>query len=72
MKKHLFGDNIEPACQYCEKGRITKDGGRVVCDKNGIVPLYHSCRKFVYAPLKRIPKSTPLLPSYDEFDFTLE
>ena len=43
-KKKLFGNNIKPSCKYCELG-IAGEGDKI-----------HSCKKFVYSPLKRIPK----------------
>ncbi len=68
-KKKLFGNHIEPACEYCENGRMTKDGQMVLCERHGIVAPYFSCRKFIYAPLKRIPKGNKPLPQYKQEDF---
>ena len=71
MKKKLFGNQIEPACAYCEKGKLTADGCGGVCKKKGICTPYDSCSKFIYAPLKRIPKRAPHLFSYEKDDFSL-
>lgn len=67
----LFGKNIEPACAYCENGSPSKDGSMILCDKKGIVSPYYSCRKFCYAPLKRVPKPPMPLPKYSAEDFKL-
>ena len=37
MKGVLFGRHIEPACEYCELGRPTRDGQMILCEKNGAV-----------------------------------
>ncbi len=54
-KPKYFDKGIEPKCDYCQYGKRAKDGNKVVCDKNGLVSPDHSCGKFVYSPLKRIP-----------------
>ncbi|MDE5584632.1 MAG: hypothetical protein K2J08_13145 [Ruminococcus sp.] len=54
-KTKYFNNNIEPKCDYCQYGKRAKDGNKVVCDKNGLVSPDHSCGKFSYSPLKRIP-----------------
>ena len=70
-KLDLFGGRIDPACQYCEYGRMTKDLQMVVCKKNGAVAPYFSCKNFQYSPLKRIPRRTAPLPRYSKEDFKL-
>lgn len=55
MKKKLFGNNIKPSCKYCELGTAMGDD-KIQCSKFGVVKSYDSCKKFVYSPLKRIPK----------------
>lgn len=54
-KKKLFGNNIKPSCKYCELGKAVGDD-RILCSKMGEVKTYDSCKKFVYNPLKRVPK----------------
>lgn len=54
-KPKYFDSNIAPKCDYCQYGKRTKDGDKVLCDKNGLVSPDHSCGKFSYSPLKRIP-----------------
>ena len=57
-KTNYFNKNITPQCDYCQYGKRTKDGGRILCEKQiGVVnEATASCGKFVYSPLKRIPK----------------
>ena len=54
-KKKYFGNDIQPQCQYCAFGTRAKDGGKVLCEKRGLVNGDASCPKFSYSPLKRIP-----------------
>lgn len=71
LKSGLFGRNIDPSCSYCENGSLSSDGSMILCSKKGIVSPYYSCRKFCYAPLKRIPKRPRPLPKYSEDEFSL-
>lgn len=72
MKHNFFGNKIEPACEYCENGRKTKDGQMVLCEKHGAVAPYYSCKSFVYSPLLRTPKpQITLKHGYKEEDFKL-
>ncbi|MDE5764635.1 MAG: hypothetical protein K2I00_06680 [Ruminococcus sp.] len=50
-----FDKHISPKCDYCQFGRRTKDGDKVLCEKRGMVDRTFSCPKFIYSPLKRIP-----------------
>lgn len=71
MSRKLYGNHIEPACQWCEHGTLSADGRSVHCPRKGVVPLGHHCRKFVYSPLKRVP-SVPERPiSFLPEDFEL-
>lgn len=68
MAKKLFGNNIEPNCEYCD--RYNKDEGAYYCEakkeiKNG------KCRKFAYNPTLREPKSEALLSQFSKEDFEL-
>ncbi len=67
MKK-LFGNNIEPKCEYCELAQYS--GGKFLCTKNKMI-VNNKCRKFKYDPLKRVPNSTPSLDRYSLEDFVL-
>lgn len=68
-KKKLFGTEIEPNCAYC---RHNGGKGAVFCTlrlqiENG------KCKKFLYDPLLREPKSSPPLrgEKFSEEDFKL-
>ena len=50
-----FGKAIEPKCEYCEHGKRSSDGNKVLCTKKGMVDAEFHCPKFQYSPLKRIP-----------------
>lgn len=67
----FFRTDHPPACEYCRHGFPTKDAERLLCENSGIVPPHYACRRFVYCPLKRIPKRAPKLPSYTKEDFEL-
>ncbi len=72
MASHiLFGKNIQPACSYCQNGRAAPDKSMVLCSKYGPVFVHYSCKKYIYDPLKRIPKKPPALAPYSKEDFEL-
>lgn len=71
MRRKLYGNNINPSCEYCARARRATDGRVMLCAKRGIVPMYHRCRRFVYDPLKRIPYRQPKLDTYKAEDFQL-
>lgn len=71
MKTNLFGKTIDPACEYCELGRLTSDKSFVLCSKNGSKLPYDSCRAFSYDPLRRTPTRFAPLKTYDKKDFEL-
>lgn len=70
-KKPMFGQTIPPACEYCEKGRRAADPRMILCSKKGVVSPYYRCRKYVYDPLRRVPKRQPKLPTFSIDDFIL-
>lgn len=68
-KKKLFGNNITPRCDYCiyyEKN----SSGNPVCPY-GLTTVGETCKRYVYDPLKREPKSMPTLPKFTADDFKL-
>ena len=54
-KVYYFDKAMKPLCAYCQYGKRTKDGGRILCEEKGLMEENQSCKKFIYAPLKRIP-----------------
>lgn len=71
MKHSLFGKNVAPACKYCENSRSDKTVSTVFCNKRGAVEPDFSCKKFVYAPLKRTYPAPPPPIKYDKSEFEL-
>ena len=59
--KKLFGKNIPP---------VKKRGGSIIC-RYGIPSDDHVCKKYIYDPLKREPKSLPKIPRFTADDFKL-
>ena len=71
FRKTLFNQNITPACEYCTHSRPAGDGKMFLCLRAGRVSPYYKCRKFSYAPLRRVPKRLPKLPTFTPDDFKL-
>ncbi len=69
--KFLLNSKIPPKCGYCLRGKPTRDGSMVLCEKRGIVPPHFKCRKFRYDPLLREPKGVPEMPHFDPSDFKI-
>lgn len=68
----LFRKKIDRYCTYCKfAGKINE--GQVICQKCGIVPASHHCRRFRYDPLKRVPPKAAEqdFSKYDQKDFSL-
>lgn len=68
----LFRKKIARSCTYCEYGAAMEDD-QILCTKRGVVSADHSCRKFRYAPCKRIPPKMKALDTekYKDADFSL-
>lgn len=68
----LFRKRIPRSCQYCVHSAALDDN-QMLCTKRGVVSMYYQCRKFRYAPCKRIPvkPKAPDFKKYDEEDFSL-
>ncbi len=47
---------LEKVCAYCEHATTLAGGEHVLCDRKGVVSDGYKCRKFVYDPIKRVPK----------------
>ena len=70
--KRFFDKNIEPRCEYCEKGYLSADGKNILFKKKGIVEKGFSCLSFTYDPILRKPKpAAPAILQYDPEDFKL-
>ena len=68
----LFRKRIPRSCRYCEYSAELNEES-LLCSKRGVVSVEHKCRKFRYAPCKRIPvkPKAPDFGKYDEEDFSL-
>ncbi len=68
----LFRKKIDRYCTYCAfAGKINEE--QVICQKCGIVPASHHCRRFRYDPLKRVPPKQAKhdFSKYENKDFSL-
>ncbi|MBQ1537937.1 MAG: hypothetical protein IIZ73_06460 [Ruminococcus sp.] len=65
-KKNYFGNNISPSCSYCLYGNRSKEGNKVLCERQGLVDADYSCKKWIYDPIKRIPKKQLEIPSQED------
>lgn len=64
-----FGNDIEARCEYCQFGKRAKDGNNVLCEKVGVTPADSKCSRYIYSPLKRIPKKQlNIVDNYDDED----
>lgn len=55
-KTNYFDKKITPKCGYCQYGKRTKEGNRILCSKTvNLKEESDSCGKFIYSPLKRVP-----------------
>lgn len=69
--KSLFSESVEHRCAFCARGRASNDGEKILCPRKGIVEPGFSCRRFLYDPLRRVPRRAPALPQFDTEDFKL-
>ena len=71
-KKTAVEASIERKCAFCEYGTmITLSTGEepdIICEKKGLVPQDHVCRRFRYDLLKREPRKTVLEESETAVD----
>lgn len=70
-KKLFLGTGVTPACAHCKFGFPSADKKNILCEKLGIVFPDFSCKKYRYAPLKRIPRIPPAPAEFDPEDFML-
>ena len=56
-KPKYFDGNITPKCAYCQYVQRSKTNEKGILCEKGVMNITpdHSCGKFVYSPLKRIP-----------------
>lgn len=68
----LFRKRIPRSCQYCQYS-AAMENDQLLCSKRGVVAASFECRKFRYAPCKRIPvkMKAPDFSKYENEDFSL-
>ena len=52
--RNPFRKDIEPRCAYCAHGSAVNEC-EVACSRRGVVDGSDHCRRFRYAPLRRVP-----------------
>lgn len=67
----LFGNNIPPACKYCEKALRHLADSQVLCSRYGVVQEDYHCRHYDYDPLRRVPPRPRPLQSFTGKEFQL-
>lgn len=69
----LFRKKIERACSYCVYSAKLDDGA-CLCSKRGLKSEHDSCRKFRYAPCKRVPFKAKAMDfsQFKDSDFSLD
>lgn len=72
LKQKLIDKNAYgKICENCFHGRLSADGDKVLCVKQGIMKLDSTCREYKYDPLKRRPKRPKKLTDFSADDFKL-
>ena len=67
--KKLFGNNIDPNCEYCDNCEEAGQNIKMCKAKKEIIN--GKCRGFKYNPLLRTPQQISNLPKYNPKDFEL-
>ena len=67
MKRYrIIGDSeIYCECSICEYSSKLADKKTFLCKKKGVVDGSYCCSKFVYDPLKRVPRTPPVIKKYE-------
>ena len=47
-------------------GNRSREGNKVLCEKMGLVDADYSCKKWVYDPIKRVPKKQLNIPNQED------
>ena len=65
-KNKYFGNGIDPSCSYCVFGNRSREGNKVLCEKQGLVDANKKKKKWVYDPIKRVPKKQLNIPNQED------
>ncbi len=52
----ISSSDYEKSCVYCEHSIPLAVDSEVLCSKRGVVGANHRCRRFVFDPLKIVPR----------------
>lgn len=52
----IMDAEYEKLCLYCEHAAPTYEPDKMLCTKRGIVSCTYKCPRFIYDPLKRVPR----------------
>ncbi len=63
MKKDF---DIPRICEFCRFATEIKATEDMLCTHRGVVDKEYVCRKFIYDPLKRVPRTLPELVTPEE------
>ena len=55
------GSDTPKVCGYCRYASAIAGAEEMLCEHRGVVSQEYRCRKFVYDPLKRVPRRLPEL-----------
>ena len=53
--------DIIRVCEFCRFASDLAGTREMLCQKRGVVAKEYKCRKFIYDPLKRVPRRLPEL-----------
>ncbi len=53
--------DIAKCCEFCRFASTIAGTQEMLCERLGVVSKEYACRKFVYDPLKRVPRRLPEL-----------
>ncbi len=66
MKKSA--EDCPKLCEFCRFAIEVPRTDDMLCEVRGVVGKEYCCRKFVYDPLKRIPRRPPEIIVPEEFE----
>ena len=53
--------DLTKACGFCRFASAIAGTEEMLCEHRGVVSQEYHCRKFIYDPLKRVPRRLPEL-----------
>ncbi|MBQ8509152.1 MAG: hypothetical protein IJ493_04510 [Clostridia bacterium] len=54
-------NECEKICAFCRFASEIAGAEEMLCERRGVVGREYRCRRFVYDPLKRVPRRPPAL-----------